>query len=128
MASIKIDAAWLNALDRYVEDLHDDVYATVEVTAHALHEHAVERARNHREWSQYADNIDMWVEGGLLNIGIKDEEVVSQAFALEYGDNQAPPTGFFRNLQATAPHFASRYASRYGTMSRGYDAVKRNTR
>ena len=37
-------------------------------------------------------------EDGMLVIGVRDEEMVSSAFALEYGDEVRPPTPLFRSL------------------------------
>jgi hypothetical protein len=47
-----------------------------------------------------ADNIEVWSQDGHLVIGVQDAALVSQAFALEYGDEVTPPSPLLRTLSA----------------------------
>jgi hypothetical protein len=45
-----------------------------------------------------ADDIEVWSQDGQLVLGVQDEALVSQAFALEYGDEVRPPSPLFRTF------------------------------
>jgi hypothetical protein len=123
MASIRIDASWLDALDRHVNGMYDDILSVYAEVADELHERIVDRARNHPKWNEYADRIESWDENGHLAIGIQNPEYVSEAFALEYGDESAPPAPLFRSAESMSS--IEKFARDRMIYRRGYDAVKR---
>ena len=51
-----------------------------------------------QQWSALADNIEVWSQDGRLVIGIHDQLLASQAFALEFGDEHTPPSPLFRTM------------------------------
>ena len=89
---------WNAELRKYVERLQSEATAASEKAMQFLHETVVERARTLPDWSPVADNIEVWSEDGRLTLGIRDNEMASQAFALEYGDEVRPPSPLFRTL------------------------------
>lgn len=112
----RIDAAWLDALDQYVEGLQQDaVDAAVEAVEFA-EDAVISYARQKPDWVNLADGIQTWSEDGRLVIGVQGNERVSQAVALEYGDLENPPDSLFRTLDAvgheTRTVFRNRFAAR----------------
>ena len=104
----RIDAAWLDALDQYVEGLQADTMEAAQVSADYLVEEIVDEAREHPEWVTLADNIETWSEDGKLAVGIRHGEVISEAFALEYGDENRIPQPLFRKAKGLVPRVEDR--------------------
>lgn len=103
-----IDAAWLDALDNYVHGLLQDTHEAAQVSANFLVDRVFETAKAHPEWTTMADNIQVWSNDGYLVLGVQDDVMVSEAFALEYGDDNRPPTPLFRKLNALVPQVEDR--------------------
>ena len=98
MANIAIPADWFANLSRYMEQLQAD---TAEASANAvsyLHDKVVEKARDDPDWADMADDITVWSQDGQMRIGVNNQDRVSQAMALEYGDEVRPPSALFRSL------------------------------
>ena len=94
-----ISQQWFAALARYVEGLQQETLRAAENAVEFLQESVQERARTDvGGWSELADDITVWSEDGQLVIGVNNLEMVSQAFALEYGDEVRPPNALFRTL------------------------------
>lgn len=104
----RIDAAWLDALDRYVDGLLADTAEVAQIGAQYLTDEVVDQAREHPEWVSMADNIDAWSQDGRLAIGVHDTALTSQAFALEYGDENRPPSPLFRKAHGLVPKVQDR--------------------
>lgn len=104
----RIDAAWLDALDQYVDGLQADTMEASQVTAQYLVDEIVDTAREHPEWVTLADNIAVWSQDGLMTVGINEGAVVSEAFALEYGDDNRPPQPLFRKARGLVPRVQDR--------------------
>lgn len=104
----RIDAAWLDALDRYVDGLAEDTQEAAAVGISYLTEKVVDTAREHPEWVNLADNITTWSQDGRFAIGVEHKALSSEAFALEYGDDNRPPTPLFRKLSALVPEVQDR--------------------
>lgn len=98
----RIDAAWLDALDRYVEGLHHDVIAAADSAVDAYHGAMVDYAKSKPAWVGLADGLRVWSDDGRLVVGLQGNDFVSQAESLEYGDANNPPDSLFR----TADHVA----------------------
>ena len=58
-----------------------------------------------------ADNIEVWAEDGILVIGVQDQALVSQAFALEYGDETRPPSPLFRTISTVTDEAGEVYST-----------------
>src|SRR5262245_43173877 len=99
---IEFSSDWSAQLAAYVDRLQSEAVVAANKAARYLHEVTVERARQNPEWSQLADNIEVWSEDGQLVLGVKDDEYSSQAFALEYGDEVRPPNPLFRTMNQDA--------------------------
>lgn len=119
----RIDAAWLDALDNYVDGLLTDTQEAAHVTANYLYEEVVDSAREHPEWVSLSDNISVWSQDGHLAIGVSDLALTSEAFALEYGDENSAPQPLFRTANALVPKVQDRLQdelrSRLGTVIKG---------
>lgn len=63
-----------------------------------LRAQTVARARASEDWAMLADNIEVWSQDGRLVVGIRDNELASQAFSIEYGDEVHPPNPLFRTM------------------------------
>lgn len=99
---------WFDALTRYAEGLQEETLRAAQDAVEFLHGQVQERANLDPDWSDLADDITVWSEDGKLWIGVNNLEMVSQAFALEYGDEVRPPNALFRTLtgeiQAASRH------------------------
>jgi len=98
VATIEVDPQWFNALAGYVQDLQATSVQAAESAVNFLHEQVINKARLMEGWSDLADNIEVWSQDGMLVIGLQDNALTSQAFALEYGDEVRPPNALFRDL------------------------------
>jgi hypothetical protein len=102
VADVRIGADWVQGLERYIQGLA----ATSELAASRattyLEEVTVARARDDADWSEMADQIEVWSADGILMIGIQDDAYVSKAFNLEYGDAVTAPNSLFRTMQGEA--------------------------
>lgn len=68
--------------------------------AFVMQERVRDRARSDEQWASLADDISVWSQDGMLVIGVNQQELVSQAMLLEYGDETTPPSPLFRTAQA----------------------------
>lgn len=100
MAGFEWPSSSTAALYAYTDRLKYEATTAAERAIDYLHERTVARARLDPDWEPLADHIEVWSKDGLLNIGVQDEAFVSQAFALEYGDEVRPPTPLFRTMTA----------------------------
>lgn len=99
MASFEFTHDWVTELDNYVTRLQTEALTAATKAAYYLHDTVVQRAmRDPEGWDMLADNIELWSQDGYLVIGVRDEMFVSQAFALEYGDEVRPPNPLFRTM------------------------------
>lgn len=100
MADLRIEwpASRTAELVAYTERLQTEATKAAESASAFIHERVVARARMDPAWSTVADNIEVWSQDGQLVIGVRDNEMRSQAFALEYGDEVRPPSPLFRTL------------------------------
>jgi len=102
VADVRIGAEWLDGLEKYLQGL----YATTEVAASRattyLQEQVETEARADEQWSEIADQIEVWSQDGYLIIGVQDEAFASRAFDIEYGDGESAPNSLFRTMQGYA--------------------------
>ena len=84
----------------YTQRLQEESVTAAEKAISFLHERVVTKARYTPGWSSIADEIEVWSQDGQLVVGVRDNEMVSEAFALEYGDEVRPPSPLFRTLNA----------------------------
>ena len=98
MDSIRIGQEWLDNLSRYVTDLEDDGYEAAEENVRFFHEQVVEKARNTVGWEHLADEIEVWSDDGQLWVGLRNKAYVSEAWLIEYGDEENAPNSLFRTL------------------------------
>jgi hypothetical protein len=100
VANIEIPASWSDQLNAYAERLQTESIAAADKAVAFIHERVVARASADPDWQRFADNIQVWSQDGRLIIGIMDEQMSSEAFALEYGDEVRPPSPLFRSMSA----------------------------
>ena len=98
MAEIVFPSTLTAQLNAYGQRLQEEAQVAADRATSFLHERVVAKARMDPQWTSLADNIEVWSQDGRLIVGVRDEEFVSQAFALEYGDEVRPPTPLFRTL------------------------------
>ena len=97
--AITLDFSQLQAgIQRYAQRAQAEAELAAARAAAYLHQRTVERAREDENWSHLADNIEVWSQDGQLVIGIHDQMLTSQAFALEFGDEHTPPSPLFRTM------------------------------
>jgi hypothetical protein len=112
----RIDAAWLDALDSYVEGLMEDTMEVANSTTEFARDAIISYAKTKPNWVGLADGIQRWSEDGQVIIGVQGREMVSQAMALEYGDIEHPPDSLFRTLDQVGvqarDHFAQEMMAR----------------
>lgn len=98
MAQIVFPSTLTAQLHAYGERLQEEAQQAADQAGKFLHDRIVAKARMQPEWTSLADNIEVWSNDGQLVVGIRDSDMVSQAFAIEYGDEVRPPTPLFRTL------------------------------
>ena len=98
MAEIAINAGWYADLSKYMDRLQADTAKAAENAVSFLRDRVVEKAREHPDWSGLADDITVWSQDGYMFIGVNNQDRVSEAMALEYGDEVRPPSALFRSL------------------------------
>lgn len=98
MAEIVFPSTLTVQLNAYGQRLQEEAQVAADKATAFLHDRVVSKARMQPEWSSLADSIEVWSQDGQLVIGVRDNEMRSQAFALEYGDEVRPPTPLFRTL------------------------------
>ena len=106
-------------LENYAERLQGEAVAAADSAARYLRERTVARAQEMEGWDRLADNIEVWSEDGRLTVGLTDNMLTSQAFALEFGDEHRPPQPLFRTMGADINN-AQRIASEHMTSSFGH--------
>jgi hypothetical protein len=87
---------WLTQVRREVQELQNVSVEAAERAVNFLYESTVTRARQDPEWTDLADYIQLWSEDGQLVMGVKHRDFISQAFILEFGDEQTPPRPMLR--------------------------------
>lgn len=98
MANIAISGQWFANLTRYLDELQAHTVAAADNAVSYLHDKVVEKAREDPDWVDLADDITVWSQDGYLFIGVNNQDRVSEAMALEYGDEVRPPSALFRTL------------------------------
>ena len=98
MAEIVFPSTLTVQLNAYGQRLQAEAQVAADKAAAFIHERVVAKARMDPQWGMLADTIETWSQDGQLVVGIRDNEMRSQAFALEYGDEVRPPTPLFRTL------------------------------
>lgn len=101
MADVRIGSEWVADLERYLSGLAATSELASTRAVDYLQEQTILQARQRDGWADLADYIEVWSEDGQLIIGVRDNEHVSQAFTLEYGDEVTPPDPLFRTLTPT---------------------------
>ena len=61
------------------------------------------------EWSDLADDITVWSQDGYMFVGVNNQDRVSEAMALEYGDEVRPPSALFRSLSEDVREASKRW-------------------
>jgi hypothetical protein len=98
MAEIVFPSTLTAQLSAYGQRLQDEATLAAEKASKFIHERVVAKARLDPQWTMLADNIEVWSADGQFVVGVRDNVMRSQAFALEYGDEVRPPTPLFRTL------------------------------
>jgi hypothetical protein len=95
-----IDLGRLQAdIAAYGQKLQAEAVAAAERAATYLKQRTIARAQTvGGDWGLLADNIEVWSQDGRLVIGLSDQQLASQAFQLEYGDETRPPQPLFRTM------------------------------
>lgn len=117
--TIGISQSWFNALVQYVEGLQEETLRAAEDAVVHLHGKVQERARRTPGWADLADEITVWSQDGQLYLGVNNEAFVSQAFALEYGDEVRPPIALFRDLSEEVRAAGARQVQSSGNFGYG---------
>ena len=111
-AGFRIDASWLDALDRYVEGLQASTIEAADAAVEDIHQSVISYAKTKPAWVGIADNIQRWSQDGTIVVGVQGDDMVSQAMALEYGDMTNPPDSLFRTLEGVAEQSRARFRDR----------------
>jgi hypothetical protein len=98
MANIRISQQWLDNLSRYLDDVEDNAYESAEDNVAFLQQQVVDKAANTPGWEQLANEIEVWSQDGQLWVGIRNKAYVSEAWLLEYGNEENAPNVLFRAL------------------------------
>lgn len=98
-----IDLSGLSAdISRYAQRLALEANAAQAKAIAVMERRVQDRARMDDQWASLADDISVWSQDGMLVIGVNNQERVSQAMLLEYGDEVTPPSPLFRTAQSDA--------------------------
>ena len=83
-------------MNAYAQTLQEQVQQTAADIADYVKNQTVKRAQQSEEWAHLADEIEVWSQDGKYVVGIRDNELASQAFQIEFGDETRPPAPLFR--------------------------------
>lgn len=98
-----IDLSGLSAdISRYAQRLALEANMAQQKAMELMQSRVQARARQDEHWSSLADDITVWSQDGMLVIGVNNQDRVSQAMLLEYGDETTPPSPLFRTAQSDA--------------------------
>ena len=118
MAGVVISQQWLNSLTSYLNNLQNEATSRAENAVNYMRERTQDKARETPGWEALADEITTWSADGVLHIGVSNEEFISQAWVLEYGDEHNRPNPLIRTLTdqvgLTNEHARSQAAIHYG--------------
>lgn len=95
MATIDL-AGLYGDIERYARRLAQESTEATQRAAFTLQERMRDRARQDEHWVHLADDLHVWSQDGNLVIGLQNQDRVSQAMLLEYGDEVTPPSPLFR--------------------------------
>jgi hypothetical protein len=98
-------------LDEYVQGFKDEASLAADAAAEHLREATRAEARRRPGWDTMADSIEVWAQDGEMVVGVLDNALTSQAFALEYGDETSPPNPLFRTLGSVVQEADDVYAN-----------------
>jgi len=98
MATIGLNQQWFDALAQYAEGLQADALRSARDAINYLQEAVRTKARETEGWADLADDIEVWSTDGKLWIGVRDTALISEAFLLEYGDEEHAPSALLRTL------------------------------
>ena len=87
-----IDLGGLSAdIARYTQRLVEEAQTARQKAAFVLQDRTRERAAQDEGWAHLADDIHVWSQDGMLVLGVNNQDLVSQAMLLEYGDETTSP-------------------------------------
>ena len=98
----EIPAEMIRALEHRLEmygSAAEDAYG---IAKDVVYTEAMKRAHASRRWVKVADFLDTWDENDRYWIGVRDDSMVSEAFAVEYGTEDYPPEPLLRTLDSAA--------------------------
>lgn len=109
-----------------IDALRDDLLAQIEAVNEAraivrerLVDEVKQAARQNPRWVGLADYVDTWDdEGNRFWVGVRSKEMVSEAFAAEYGSAEYPPAPLLRTQDEqmrTAIAYGEAYLSSRGS-------------
>jgi hypothetical protein len=94
---ITIDLSGIAAdIERYARTVTAEVAEATDMAAGYVQQRLRQRAEEDERWASLSNDIMVWSKDGSLVIGLAHQEFVSQAMALEYGDEVTPPSPLFR--------------------------------
>ncbi len=97
-ASFTISVEFMHALERKVALFSEASMEASGVARDVLYTEVMRRANADPRWVGVADFIEEWDENDRYVIGVTDNEMISQAFAAEYGTEDYPPAPLFRTM------------------------------
>lgn len=113
-----ISQSWLDNLSRYIDRLQQQSVERAHDTVRFMHEAVVEKAQATPGWEGMAGEIEVWSEDGKLWVGIRNKAYVSEAWLIEYGDQENAPNSLFRTLtdqvSLTNEHARTSAIAQYG--------------
>ena len=118
MAQVGISQHWLDSFTRYVDRLQQESIERANDTVQYFHQQVQQKARETPGWEAMADEIEVWSQDGMLYVGIRNKAYVSEAWLIEYGDQENAPNSLFRTLTnqvgLTNEYARSSAIARYG--------------
>jgi hypothetical protein len=98
VATVTIPVEMIRALERRVALFSEASMEAYGVARDVLYTEVMRRANADPRWVGVADYIEAWDENDRFVIGVTNDEMVSQAFAAEYGTEDYPPAPLFRTM------------------------------
>lgn len=100
MAGFALHAEQLMQLEDRLAQFHGVAQESREVFRHSLRSNVARIAERSPRWIGLVDHIDTWDENDRMWVGLRGQDVVSEAFNAEYGSEQYPPAPLLRMLDA----------------------------
>lgn len=97
--TLHIGAGFFAALDRYAQAVNLAAQESAERTMVGVQDRLRAAAKRSERWQPLAEHIETWSQDGKFVVGVRNADVMNDAMAAEYGDENHPPVPLIRSIR-----------------------------